>query len=251
MENPNKDPSYQSQTSSGHRKSQPTLKNGWNDMKVLQSFDSRSFRVLSAPAVLVVSFLLLTSLDATKVSAFAPFCTPVRIQPSSSQVGMVKDEGPIFYNDFEGFGGDGDVQSEDSVGKQPPDDANSLQKYLNSEISQLDEDDVVVGSGEGAISEPTASEFVNFLQKRSSTTIDWTAIQTRQFSLGQDFVLSNYVGNMGFDEVTDWEYYLQSEDDEDEDRQVVQPNPFDKSKYVLFLVHCCSISKGLKTSTVI
>ena len=31
---------------------------------------------------------------------------------------------------------------------------------------------------------------------------------------------------MGFDEVTDWEYYYQNEEDED-DRKVVQPNPFD------------------------
>ena len=34
---------------------------------------------------------------------------------------------------------------------------------------------------------------------------------------------------MGFDEVTDWEYYYQDEDNKDE-RRVVQPNPFDKSK---------------------
>jgi hypothetical protein len=69
--------------------------------------------------------------------------------------------------------------------------------------------------------------------------------------LGPDLVLSNYLGNMGFEEVTDWEYYLVDED-EDEDnpggggttrtsssggsgvrkgrREVVQPNPFDASK---------------------
>lgn len=47
-----------------------------------------------------------------------------------------------------------------------------------------------------------------------------------QLSLGRDFILDSYVGKMGFDEVTDWEYYYQNEEDED-DRKVVQPNPFD------------------------
>jgi hypothetical protein len=71
-------------------------------------------------------------------------------------------------------------------------------------------------------------DFAKLLQERTGA-IDWTAIQTRQFSLGQDLILTDYVGNMGFDEVTDWEYYYPSEEDEDE-RQVVQPNPFDSSK---------------------
>ena len=84
--------------------------------------------------------------------------------------------------------------------------------------------------------------------------IDYTAIQTRQFSLGQDIVLSDYVGTMGFQEVTDWEYYYPEDDDDDDDgsnilqkktgeplrRQVVQPNPFDPSKYVAVVsqYHC-------------
>lgn len=46
--------------------------------------------------------------------------------------------------------------------------------------------------------------------------------------MGRDFVLSDFVGNMGFDEVTDWEYYYQNEEDES-DRKVVEPNPFDSS----------------------
>jgi hypothetical protein len=58
---------------------------------------------------------------------------------------------------------------------------------------------------------------------------DLTCTQTRLFSLGQDLVLADFVGNMGFDEVTDWEYYEVDEDDSS-DRRVVQPNPFDSSK---------------------
>lgn len=60
-------------------------------------------------------------------------------------------------------------------------------------------------------------------------TRDLTGTQSRQFSLGQDLILSDFVGNMGFDEVTDWEYYEVSEEDP-ADRKVVQPNPFDASK---------------------
>ena len=66
-------------------------------------------------------------------------------------------------------------------------------------------------------------------QRRKDTVIDRTGIRTRQFSLGPDLVLSDYVGNLGFDEVTDWEYYYPSEDGSD-DRKVVQPNPFDPSQ---------------------
>jgi serine/threonine protein kinase len=57
---------------------------------------------------------------------------------------------------------------------------------------------------------------------------DRSGAQVRQFLLGQDLILSNYAGSMGFDEVTDWEYYRQDEDGND--RQAVQPNPMDPSQ---------------------
>lgn len=57
---------------------------------------------------------------------------------------------------------------------------------------------------------------------------DRSGAQVRQFILGQDLVLSNYAGSMGFDEVTDWEYYQQDEDGDD--RRAVQPNPMDPAQ---------------------
>lgn len=85
------------------------------------------------------------------------------------------------------------------------------------------------------------SDFDDFLQDdggdmpqissifKSRGTRDLSGIQSRQFSLGQDLVLADFVGKMGFDEVTDWEYYYENEEDAT-DRKVVQPNPFDSDK---------------------
>ena len=71
----------------------------------------------------------------------------------------------------------------------------------------------------------------DFLSKSKSggANRDLAAVQTRLFSLGEDLIINDYVGNMGFEEVTDWEYYYENEDDP-EDRNVVNPNPFDSSK---------------------
>jgi serine/threonine protein kinase len=71
------------------------------------------------------------------------------------------------------------------------------------------------------------SAFSAFQDKMKLT--DLSACQSRQFSLGPDLVLSSFVGTMGFDEVTDWQYYYQDEDDPNE-RKVIQPNPFDSNQ---------------------
>ena len=58
---------------------------------------------------------------------------------------------------------------------------------------------------------------------------DLSACRVRQLSLGRDFVLDSFIGTMGFDEVTDWEYYYENEDDSNDRRKVVNPNPFHKA----------------------
>jgi hypothetical protein len=82
-----------------------------------------------------------------------------------------------------------------------------------------------------------AASLSKALQQQQNVVLDKSACRTRQFSLGADFILTNYVGSLGFDEVTDWEYYLSTQDEDgnimDDDRgkrQVVQPNPFDKNQ---------------------
>lgn len=62
----------------------------------------------------------------------------------------------------------------------------------------------------------------------TSTTQDLSACQARQFQLGQDLVITNFAGSMGFDQVTDWEYYYESE--EGDRKVVVPPPPLDPSK---------------------
>jgi hypothetical protein len=117
---------------------------------------------------------------------------------------------------------------------------------VNLNVSEkliLDPDDTVDVSS-AAVDELKGIDFAMLLQEKQQTSVrgdttsattsrsvsnvDYTAIQTRQFLLGKDLVISDYVGTMGFQEVTDWEYYYPDEDGEDR-RQVVQPNPFDSN----------------------
>ena len=63
---------------------------------------------------------------------------------------------------------------------------------------------------------------------QTKTLQDLSGCHSRQFSLGEDLVLTDFAGSMGFDEVTDWEYY--KEDEDGRDRKVVQPNPMDPAQ---------------------
>ena len=56
--------------------------------------------------------------------------------------------------------------------------------------------------GEDDTDDPSSFDFQKALQERSVSSVDYSAIQTRQFSLGSDLVVSDYLGNMGFDEGT-------------------------------------------------
>ncbi|VEU40927.1 unnamed protein product [Pseudo-nitzschia multistriata] len=89
--------------------------------------------------------------------------------------------------------------------------------------------DGFVGDGGDNI-ETDSDNFSDFLTAgNGNSNLDITGVQTRLFSLGEDLIINDFVGNMGFEEVTDWEYYYESEDDPT-DRKVVSPNPFDASK---------------------
>ncbi|GKY94260.1 hypothetical protein MPSEU_000391800 [Mayamaea pseudoterrestris] len=89
--------------------------------------------------------------------------------------------------------------------------------------------DGFIGGGTTNNDDPieTWTDFSAFQDKMKMT--DLSACQSRQFSLGKDLILTDFVGSMGFDEVTDWQYYYPNEDDP-QDRKVVQPNPFDSNQ---------------------
>ena len=71
------------------------------------------------------------------------------------------------------------------------------------------------------------------IARATSTTMesyaarDLSGSDVRLFRLGYDLILDTYAGSMGFDEVTDWDYYTQ---DEEGNRNSVEPTPFDSSQ---------------------
>jgi len=126
----------------------------------------------------------------------------IRRSPSSSNLISLslKEEWTSDFDDFIGDGGgNNDDENENDIYDDDDDDNN------NSSLS-------------------------DFLSKSNrGGNRDLSAVKTRLFSLGEDLILNDYIGNMGFEEVTDWEYYYENEDDP-EDRDIVNPNPFDSSK---------------------
>jgi hypothetical protein len=78
------------------------------------------------------------------------------------------------------------------------------------------------------IEDETSAFFFNEKLLKVTTNTDLSGCESRQFSLGKDLVLSDFAGSMGFQEITDWEYYR--EDDDRKERQLVQPNPLDPSQ---------------------
>lgn len=114
--------------------------------------------------------------------------------------------------------------------------------------TQINNEDVASPGDDGDLNAKLRLEM-----QRRQTSRDYTAVSSRQLSLGKDLIVTNYVGDMGFDEVTDWQYYY---DDEDEDgrrqgnRNVIQPNPLDPSKYVIMIATFALVSQSsCQTST--
>lgn len=68
-------------------------------------------------------------------------------------------------------------------------------------------------------------------QNRQKVFEDLMGCTMRQFSLGYDITLTRFAGSMGFDEVTDWDYFTNPYESQNElDRDIVQPPPFDPTK---------------------
>lgn len=133
------------------------------------------------------------------------------------------DEGPVEYNDFDDFvlGDSFDSSSSSSAS----DDVFSPAVKKESVVPILD-----------APSTPknALSSTEDVVLPLPQLVPDRSACRTRRFSLGSEVILDRYLGTLGFQEVTDWQYYMT---DQDEDGQVVgdrrervSPNPFDPNQ---------------------
>ncbi|KAL7507431.1 hypothetical protein ACHAXN_004617 [Cyclotella atomus] len=131
-------------------------------------------------------------------------CTNI-LTLSAAQKGSGDNDDMIFFDDFADVVGDSFSSS-------------SSQLQLPSRpLPDFDEGDS--SSSAAATSSQTAitSTAIATNTKQaviSGNSYDLTGATVRQFSLGPDILLSDYVGSLGFDQVTDWQYYLESVDEE-------------------------------------
>lgn len=95
----------------------------------------------------------------------------------------------------------------------------------NEEFQELDDAD---GLGFVTQSNKNPSTFP------SVEEVDLSGATYRQFLLGADVELTDFIGSLGFDEIVDWEYYDQTNEEvfptADKSRVVVEPSPFDPTQ---------------------
>lgn len=140
------------------------------------------------------------------------------------------DDGSEWTSDFDGFyedfpeeiggGGSDDGAGINSVSMS---DLNSLldQKQRESEASPDP-------AGGEIKKEEVEENKKDSLQSDDDVELDLSGASYRQFSLGPDIIISDYAGSMGFDAVTDWEYF--AIDDSSGERTRVNPRPFDDTQ---------------------
>ena len=113
----------------------------------------------------------------------------------------------IFFDDFSGL----------SIGEV----VNSHTPKLDDELPDFDFDEYDDKQEE--------KELISIpLPKAVTTTQDLTGSTLREFSFGPDVMLSSYAGSLGFDKVTDWQYY--ETDSYSGERKQVSPRPMDPTQ---------------------
>lgn len=134
----------------------------------------------------------------------------------------LKDEegGPLEYDDFQDFVG----ESFDSTFAPPSTEKSQVEKTSSAQDDlpplQFDNDD----------DDATTAEVVPL----PKLVPDRSACRTRRFALGPEIILDRYLGTLGFQEVTDWQYYMTDQDEDGQTvgdrRDKVSPNPLDPSQ---------------------
>jgi len=144
---------------------------------------------------------------------------------SSSSADDDDDKGSaaeIFYDDFNGPVGDVVVSSLSAAALQHNDDANEQLP----DFQDKDDDDIPEKQRAAAASSFNQAQKELLLSK--STNNDLTGATYREFTLGRDLLLSDYAGSLGFDQVTDWQYY--TTDIYTGKQQNQKSNPFDPNQ---------------------
>jgi len=145
---------------------------------------------------------LLVLLLATTIHPSLAF-VPVPFTPQGTAIRNSNKDKNEWTSDFDDFVGGDSGESESS--------------FIIPDLDTVNDD-----------SDDAVFSMSNILQKSKTAAEDLSACQARQFLLGNDLQITAFSGSMGFDEVTDWEYYYESEDGND--RKVVPPPPLDPSK---------------------
>ena len=172
----------------------------------------------------------------------------------SSSLGSGPDgDEEVFYDDFGGQSVGGSLFADDSASLE------QLKAAAGDLLPDFDDDvdlaDRVSAGESGESAGPTESqvlasgdlddeslpdfdddqdrnpdEFIAIPLPKPDASEDLTGCSLREFSFGPDVMLSDYAGSMGFDEVTDWQYY--SVDGYSGEKTPTNPNPLDPSQPV-------------------
>jgi hypothetical protein len=165
---------------------------------------------------------------------------------NNEETDNLNEDGIIFYDDFSGLPigqqdavavGIGQEQLQPQQVKEGVVDVEPIQlpDFDNDDDDDDDDDDNTSKN----IQIKELSKVINDSQKNY---VDLTGSTEREFSLGRDVILSNYAGSLGFDQVTDWQYYTVDVDedngkyysrikeDEEPRRTPVSPRPMDPSQ---------------------
>ena len=88
---------------------------------------------------------------------------------------------------------------------------------MDSEPLNIDDDDF--------FDDEDSQMFAQVTEKQQNQSRDLSGCSKRKFNLGYDIIISDFAASLGFEEVTDWEYYQPSL--VNNERKVVEPPPFD------------------------
>jgi hypothetical protein len=140
----------------------------------------------------------------------------------------------IFYDDF--AGPIGDVVVSASSSSQLSSSLSAAATLQNNNVQEDNKEEELPDfqdkSNDDAITETRAASSFNQAQtellRSKSTNNDLTGATYREFTLGRDLLLSDYAGSLGFDQVTDWQYY--TTDLYTGRQQNEKSNPFDPNQ---------------------